>query len=57
MAPSAAVVHLLQDLMCCKFRGAFLHTLPVISDYLSYQYPINILSLSMEQKIFENMLQ
>lgn len=68
MAPSAALVHLLQDLMRCKLRGALLHTLPVISDYLNYQYPMNILSLSMEQKIFfllsfmafcrfENMLQ
>lgn len=33
---SAAVAHCLQGLTCCAFRDAILHSLVVLSDYLSY---------------------
>ncbi len=36
MWSSAAVVHLLQGLMCCAFRDGILHNLFVTSGYLSY---------------------
>lgn len=32
----AAVAHLLQDVTRCAFRDVFLHTLAVVSDYLTY---------------------
>ncbi len=36
MWSSAAVAHLLQGLTCCVFRDGILHTLVVMSGYLSY---------------------
>ncbi len=36
MWSSAAVAHLLQGLACCVFRDGILHTLVVVSGYLSY---------------------
>ncbi len=36
MWSSAAVAHLLQGSTCCAFRDGILHTLVVMSGYLSY---------------------
>ncbi len=36
MWSSATVAHLLQGLTCCVFRDGILHTLVVMSGYLSY---------------------
>ncbi len=43
MWSSAAVAHLLQGSTCCAFRDGILHTLVVMSGYLSY-YCLSIIS-------------